>query len=47
MTNFSHVLALKVEVLGNNPITKEEQKKIMNRIGELFDQGGRKDEKHL
>jgi len=29
------------------PITEEEQKKIMNHIDELFDQGGRKDERHL
>ena len=29
------------------PITEEEQKKIMEHIDELFDQGGRKDERHL
>jgi len=29
------------------PITEEEQKKIMDHIDELFDQGGRKDERHL
>ena len=29
------------------PITDDEQKKIMEHIDELFDQGGRKDERHL
>ncbi len=29
------------------PITEEEQKKIMEHIDELFDQGGRTDERHL
>jgi hypothetical protein len=29
------------------PITEEEQRKIMEHIDELFDQGGRKDERHL
>ena len=29
------------------PITEEEQKKIMEHIDELFDQGGRKDDRHL
>jgi len=32
---------------GPGPITEEEQKKIMEHIDELFDQGGRADEKHL
>lgn len=35
------------EPAGPGPITDEEQKKIMEHIDELFDQGGRKDEKHL
>ena len=29
------------------PITEEEQKRIMDHIDELFDQGGQKDERHL
>ena len=32
---------------GPGPITEDEQKKIMEHIDELFDQGGRTDEKHL
>ena len=35
------------EPTGPGPITEDEQKKIMEHIDELFDQGGRTDEKHL
>ncbi|MFQ6035077.1 MAG: PAC2 family protein [Sedimentisphaerales bacterium] len=35
------------EPAGRGPITEDEQKRIMEHIDELFDQGGRADEKHL
>jgi proteasome assembly chaperone (PAC2) family protein len=36
-----------IEPAEMGPITEEEQKKIMEHIDELFDQEGRKDERHL